>query len=70
LRNNRYVVCGATHSPVPLRPVKAPVAGTPLPQVGEGSKSESTLPSPLWGRGGGDEGILRSDMEQLPHGKA
>ena len=53
----------------PARLVNAPV--TPLPQRGEGSelqiahrsgedgpKFESTLPSPLWGRGAGGEGVL------------
>jgi hypothetical protein len=29
----------------------------PLPQGGEGSRFELPLPSPLWGRGAGGEGV-------------
>ena len=43
--------------PVPPRLVKAPVAVHPLPQRGEGSKFKLPLPSPLWGRGAGGEGV-------------
>src|SRR5579862_4125131 len=45
-----------TPSPVPPRLMKAPAAVHPLPQKGEGLGS--TLPSPLWGRGAGGEGVF------------
>ena len=46
-----------TPSPVPPRLMTAPVAVHPLPQRGEGSRFKLPLPSPLWGRGAGGEGV-------------
>ena len=52
------LVCSrVTPSPGPPRLEKAPVAVHPCPQGGEGSKFKLLLPSPLWGRGAGGEGV-------------